>query len=257
MRAGGGEARAEFQLALQFLTRLPVPDPGYSDTRMARSPRWYPLAGALIGLIVAVVYALAARVFPVPVAVLVSTGFGLMLTGALHEDGFADCCDGLGGGATRERAMEIMRDSRLGSYGALGLGMMLALKALALIALAPEGAVYWGLVAAHAASRASAVVVMATSTYQRPSGAGTPVSGGIDRAGLGFALACGAAAVLPLWVFAVPLMAVVCALAGLALGHLAMRRVYERRLGGHTGDCLGAVQQCSELGFYLGLLAWL
>lgn len=250
------EARAEFLLALQFLTRLPVPDPGFTPARMAASVRWHPAAGAVIGGLVGAAWLVAAAVLPTVPAVIVATAAGLLLTGAFHEDGFADACDGLGGGATRERALEIMRDSRLGTYGAAGLGLMLAGRVAALAALAPAVPLAWALVAAHAASRAAAVHVVATSRYVRDHGTGKPVADGIDRAGLRFALVTSGAALLPL-ALAIGVLPVVAALAGLAAGAWAMRRAFERKLGGYTGDCLGGVQQCAEVGFYLGLLAWL
>lgn len=251
-----GDARAGFLLALQFLTRLPLPDPGYTPERFAASTRWHPAAGALIGLLVGLVWWAASAVFPTLVAVLIAVAFGLVLTGCFHEDGFADACDGLGGGVTRERALEIMKDSRIGTYGAAGLGMMLAGRVAVLVALAPTVPLVWVLVAAHAASRAASVHVIATSSYVRDHGTGKPVADGIAPDGLRFALLTGAAALLPL-VLSLGLLAPLAGLAGLVLGTWAMRRVYERRLGGYTGDCLGATQQCAEIGFCLGLLAWL
>jgi adenosylcobinamide-GDP ribazoletransferase len=245
-----GEA-AVFLLALQFLTRLPLPARGYSAARMSATPRWLPAVGALIGGLVALAWLAAAAVFPPVLAVLLATAFGLLLTGCLHEDGFADACDGLGGGATRARALEIMRDSRLGTYGAAGLGMMLAAKVAALIAL-PGALIPLALVAGHAASRASAVAVIASSAYVRDHGTGKPVATGLSRRSLAFALACGVAPLLFL-----PPLAALGGFAGLILGHLAMRSAWQRKLGGYTGDCLGAVQQVSEVGFTLGLLACL
>jgi adenosylcobinamide-GDP ribazoletransferase len=242
---------AVFLLALQFLTRLPVPARGYTPARLAATPRWLPAVGALIGGLVALAWLAAAAVFPPGPAMLLATAFGLLLTGCFHEDGFADACDGLGGGATRAKALEIMRDSRLGTYGAAGLGMMLATRVATLMAL-PGALVPLALVAGHAASRASAVAVIASSAYVRDHGTGKPVATGLSRRGLAFALACGLAPLL----FLSPLAALG-GLAGLILGHLAMRRTYQRKLGGYTGDCLGAVQQVSEVGFYLGLLACL
>ena len=247
------EARAEFLMALGFLTRLPLPDGGYAPQRAARSPAWYPAAGAVIGLATGCVWWIAACVLPPHVAVLLAVAAGLLLTGALHEDGFADCCDGLGGGRTRDRALEIMRDSRIGTYGALGLGMALAIRVAALAALP---ALFWVMIAAQAASRASMVAVIATSSYARPEGLGSAVAGGVDAGRLRLALALGAAAIIPL-IVALPIMAVIAGLIGLTAGHLAMRMAFETRLGGYTGDCLGAVQICSEIGFYLGLLLWL
>lgn len=249
------EEFAVFALAVQFLTRLPLPrDPGCTAERLAASPRWYPAVGLMVGAIAGLGYWLSAPVFPPVLAALVSTALGLLVTGCLHEDGFADCCDGLGGGATPERALEIMRDSRLGTYGAAGLGLMLAVKVLALGSL-PPALVPLALVAGHAASRASAVTVIATSRYVRAHGAGHPIARGVGPGGHALALGIAGAAILCL--AAIAQWAALGALAGLVLGHLIMRSRFERRLGGYTGDCLGAVQQVSEIGFYLGLLACL
>lgn len=249
------EAFEGFRLAVQFLTRLPVADVGYTPERMARTPKWHPAVGALIGALTGAVFFAGSLVWPPVVAVLVSVAAGLLLTGCFHEDGFADACDGLGGGSTRERALEIMRDSRLGTYGVAGLTMMLAGKVAVLAAL-PVWAVPFALVAGHAASRASSVQVLATSTYVRDHGTGKPVSEGIGRADLRFALLSGALACVPL-MMAVGITAVLVGGAGLVLGHWLMRSRFERRLGGYTGDCLGVVQQCSEIGFLLSVLAWL
>lgn len=256
MRARLADEWAVFLLAVQFLTRLPLPaDVGYTPARMAATPRWHPAVGAVVGALAGLVFAIAASVWPPALAALIATAAGLLLTGAFHEDGFADACDGLGGGINRARALEIMRDSRIGTYGAAGLGLMLGGKVLALAAL-PVAAVPLALVAGHAASRASAGLVIATSRYLRDHGAGKPVATGIGAGGLALALGTGAAAVAAL-ALALPQAAVAGGLLGLTLGHGAMRARFERRLGGYTGDCLGAVQQTSELGLYLGVLACL
>lgn len=249
------EAAASALLAVQFLTRLPVPGGLYTPARMAASPRWYPAVGLLVGALAGLVFAAAALVFPPLLAALLAVAAGVLVTGALHEDGFADTCDGLGGGATAERALGIMRDSRIGTYGAVGLILMLGAKIMALGAL-PPGATAAALVAGHAASRASVVVAMATSRYLRAEGAGTATAAGIGGAGLGVALATGGLAMLGL-LAVLPPLALTGGIAGLALGHGLMRRSFERKLGGHTGDCLGAVQQTGELGLYLGVLACL
>ncbi len=255
MRERLSEECAIFALALQFLTRLPLPaDPGYSPERFAASPRWYPAVGLLVGALTGAVFWLCVLIFPPVLAALISTAFGLLLTGCFHEDGFADCCDGLGGGATPERALEIMRDSRLGTYGAAGLGVMLGAKVLALGAL-PAAIVPLALIAGHAASRASAVLVIATSRYVRQDGTGKPVARGTGPAGIALALVTGMLGLAGLALCAQ--WAIIGAVAGLVLGHLAMRSRFERRLGGYTGDCLGAVQQTSEIGCYLGLIACL
>ncbi|MEI6099724.1 MAG: adenosylcobinamide-GDP ribazoletransferase, partial [Alphaproteobacteria bacterium] len=193
--------------------------------------------------------------YPPVVAVLVATAGQLLITGALHEDGFADACDGLGGFHPRERVLEIMRDSRIGTYGVLGLGLMLAGRVAALCAM-PVTVVPFVMIAAHAGSRASMLWVMASSSYLRDKGAATGVAERLDQRAVMTGLVTSAAALLPL-LAVVPTLSVLSGLVGLVAGHYAMRRRFETRLGGYTGDCLGAVQQCSEIGFYLGLLVWL
>ncbi|MEM6640908.1 MAG: adenosylcobinamide-GDP ribazoletransferase, partial [Pseudomonadota bacterium] len=245
---------ATFALAMQFLTRLPVPvGNAYTPERMAATPRYYPLVGALVGLLCAMVYMLTASKLTPVVGVLLAVAAGLLLTGAFHEDGLADTFDGLGS-ADRDKALAIMRDSRIGTYGALALISVLALKAAALTALAPNHIVT-ALIVAHGLSRLSAVLVIATSTYARDHGTGKPTAEGIDQTGLAMALGTGAV-LLILMAVAFDFSAMVAVAVGTAAGHVAMRTLFERRLRGYTGDTLGAVQQISELGAYLGLLWW-
>jgi adenosylcobinamide-GDP ribazoletransferase len=255
MNARAREEAAALALALQFLTRLPLPrSPSFTPARMSASLRYYPAVGALVGGVGAAVLLLAAQALPLAVSVLLSLTATLALTGALHEDGLADTFDGLGG-RTRERSLEIMRDSRIGSYGVLALGLVLAGKVAALLAM-PVGLAAAALVAGHAASRLSAVILIATSRYLRPTGTGGFTAAGIGATGLAVATATGLVCLLGLlaWQGAGAALA---ATAGLAAGHVLARLVFERRLGGFTGDCLGAAQQLSELGLYLGLLAWI
>lgn len=241
-----------FVLAVQFLTRLPV-RVEFTPEGLEATPRWYPAVGVLIGAMVGVIYWGSALSVPPVVAVLISMAASVLITGAFHEDGFADACDGLGGGLTRERVLEIMRDSRLGTYGTLGMGLMVGTK-VAVLAAMPGAIVPIVLIAGHAASRASAVWVIASSSYLRDHGTGKPVANGIDAGGMaviGWTLG----AVLLALLLVVPVWAILAGVAGLVAGHYAMRRRFEARLGGYTGDCLGAVQQCSEIGFLLGILA--
>ena len=248
------EELAVFLLAVQFLTRWPVRSQGlFTEARLTAATRYYPLVGAMIGAFSGAVFWFAQLVFPASLAIVLATAASLLATGAFHEDGFADTCDGLGGGTSRERALEIMRDSRLGTYGAAGLGLMLAAKVLALAATPPE-IVPWLLIAAHAASRTSAVLAIAASSYVRDAGIARPVADSVAPDSLALVLVTGTAAVLALLAVAAP-TAILAGVGGLAIGHLAMRGLYERKLGGYTGDCLGAVQQTSELGMYLGVAA--
>ena len=248
---------------MRLLTRWPLPrrraDPASSSAvpaaaQSAAAVPWYPLVGTLVGAFAGIAFCLAFLVFPVALAVVLAIGATLLVTGALHEDGFADACDGLGGGATRERALEIMRDPRLGTYGAAGLGLVLAAKVLALAA-APAAVIPWLFVAGHAASRASMALALASGTYARTDGIAAPLAEASPAGGrIAVAVLIGLTVSCTLLVEAPPL-ALLAGLVGLALGHLLMRRAYERKLGGYTGDCLGAVQQASELGMYLGVLA--
>lgn len=242
-----------FMLALQFLTRLPLPaNLGYSPQRFAASPRYYPLVGLLVGALAALTFGLSLLAFDPLLAALLSTVASIVFTGAFHEDGFADACDGLGGSVSKERTLEIMKDSRLGTYGTLGLGLMVALKVI-ILARMPTDSTLPLLILAHAASRASSVVVVATSRYVREQGTAKPVASGIDPFGLTVALSTTALALGTgsYWLGGPIVWA---GLAGLCLGHCWMRQIFESRLGGYTGDCLGAVQQTSEAGFYLGAL---
>ena len=221
---------------------------------MAAALRYYPAVGLLIGAAAASLLLLAATVLPPLPAVLVSTAAVAVLTGALHEDGLADTLDGLGG-ATRERALAIMRESTIGTYGALGLGLVVATKVAALAGMAPAAAAA-ALVAGHATSRLSLVLVVATSRYARPAGTGGFTAGGVARRDLAIAGATGLLCLAALGLGLGPRVAFGAA-AGLVLGHLLARALFERRLGGYTGDCLGATQQLSELGFLLGVAACL
>ena len=243
--------RAAFLLALQFLTRLRVPV-AFSPEALRESPRWYPSVGVVVGLLAGAVYWIVALRFSPTLAALAATAAAIMVTGALHEDGLADLCDGLGGHASRDRALAIMRDSRIGTYGTLGLGLMLAARITALAAL-PNAAVPFVLIAGHAASRASMLWVMATVRYARDTGAASGVAGGVDSRALQIGLITAALAAVPL-IFVLPIAAIAMGAVGLVAAHYAIRQRFENRLGGYTGDCLGAVQQFSELGFYLGTL---
>ena len=248
-----------FLIALQFLTRLPVPARvGFNPQWLNESARHFPLVGACVGVLAAGVLWVAAWVFPVGVAVGLSMVATVLLTGAFHEDGLADTCDALGGAVSRERALEIMKDSRIGSYGAVGLLLVLGLKAAALAALPLVWAVP-ALVLGHAASRAAAVSLIRFMPYAGDvdQAKAKPLARRISTSGLlvalgWVALVCGliVACSPGTWV------AVLIALALAVVGALACARWFRRRLGGITGDTLGATQQLAELLMLLGWLAW-
>ncbi len=244
-----------FLLAVQFLTRLPVPrDLPFSDALLIRATKYYPLVGLVIGAIGAGVLVVAAHLLPLPVAVLLSLMATLAATGAFHEDGLADAADGLWGGLTPERRLEIMRDSRIGTYGAVVLGTVLALKVLLLASFAP-GVAGWLLVLGHVLGRMAAVHVIATTQYARDAGAkfvAPTVTPGGYRLALAFSLL-----VLIVGMVTVGTGAALSGIALCILMALAFRRICIARIGGYTGDCLGATQQLGEIGIYLGAALWL
>lgn len=163
------EART-IAIAFGYFTRLPMP-PGivFTEARLARSGRYFPLVGAVVGAMGALVFAVGSHFWPVPIAVLLSMATTLLATGALHEDGLADCCDAFGGGYRRADVLRILKDSRIGVFGGIGLIITLALKWQALVGLAAwgPGVVCAWMIAAHAASRAGAIVFTATLDYAR------------------------------------------------------------------------------------------
>jgi adenosylcobinamide-GDP ribazoletransferase len=235
--------------AVQFLTRLPTPKLArFEPEWVTRSARYFPLVGQMVGAIAAAVLLAAAQVWSPWIAAILAVGAGVLATGALHEDGLADAADGLFGGGSPEARLAIMKDSRVGTYGVLALILALGLKVAALAGLKPFDAAI-ALIAAHGIGRGAAAMTMRFTAYAR-GGAPTkwtPAEKGVTT---GEAALAGLLALWPL-VFLSP----GAALAGLVLGGLAAAGVAllaQRRLGGHTGDVLGAVEQAAEIGFLLG-----
>ena len=244
-------------LAVQFYTRLPVPAwVGYSDELLSKATVYLPVVGWLVGAGAAAAYVGAQWLFRSPdVALLLSIVASILLTGAFHEDGFADVCDGFGGGWTPDRILAIMKDSRLGTYGATGLGLLLAGKLLALRGL-PPAAVSSALLLAHPLSRATALTCLFTHRYARANedSKAKPVAKKISGSTLGLGWLLG---LLPLLGYAgwQQRPAVLLVLLPLAAGQLSLARYFQRWIGGYTGDCLGAMQQVAEVVIYLFLLA--
>lgn len=246
-----------FFVALQFLTRVPVPRwVGFEPDWLNQSARWFALVGTCVGGVAALVLWVASSVFPPAVAVGLSIISTLLLTGGFHEDGLADTADGLGGAVGRERALEIMKDSRIGSYGALALVAVLGLKAATLSAMPPLTAVA-ALLLAHTASRAAAVLLIRVLPYAGDiaHAKAKPLAQRVSGAGVMVALGT-VATVSALLILLAPAHApsVVTSLALVAIGAAWSMRWLRSRLGGYTGDTLGGTQQVTEL---LSLLGWL
>jgi adenosylcobinamide-GDP ribazoletransferase len=245
------EAEAFFG-AVRFFTRLPVPAwVGHSQEALDRAARYFPLVGILVGALGGLTFLLAAFVLPVSIALLFSMAATLLVTGAFHEDGLADAVDGFGGGWTKPQVLAIMKDSRIGSYGALAIALMLLAKFNALYEL-PDDWIAPALVAGHAASRFFSTLLIFSLDYVRDddSARAKPLA---VRMGAGSLAVAGLFGLAPL-----ALLPWQAALAGLGLAALATflaARYFVRRIGGYTGDCLGATQQLSELAIYLGILA--
>jgi adenosylcobinamide-GDP ribazoletransferase len=254
-----------FLVAIQFLTRLPVPPlDGFQPDWLARSARYFPLVGVLVGLISIGVWWLASLVFPPIVAVGSMIAASLLLTGAFHEDGFADVCDGFGGGRTRDAVLSIMKDSRIGAYGAIGIGMMLALKWVTLISL-PRSALSLTVVSAHMISRWCAIGLIWWLPYVRADAdaKSKPLAGSLGAGDWLMSGLLGTVGLLPMiWLgdpaTGGPRLLVLLSAVAPALACVALAGAYfKARLGGYTGDCLGAAQQLSELVFMLATLGCL
>ncbi len=245
-----------FFIALQFFTRLPIPRwVGFEPDWLQHGARYFALVGVVVGAITSAVYACASWLWPQTVAVLLSTIAGIYLTGAFHEDGFADVCDGFGGAAAPERVLEIMRDSRIGAYGAIGIALMLGLKCAALVYLPAQAAIS-ALLMAHPLSRLASTFLIWCLAYVRAEGKAKPLAQSISTAELGIATGT---ALAPIFVLGLAgwlsWYAIVAGLTAAALATLWLKKLFLRRIGGYTGDCLGALQQVAEVACYLAVLA--
>lgn len=241
-------------LALRFLSRVSPPgeDMARFERDLPRALLFFPLAGALLGGLTALVLLAAAQVFPLYLAVVVALAFDAWLTRGLHEDALADLCDGLGGGHTPEAALRIMKDSSIGAFGALALGFGVALRAAGLVALEDAGRAALALVVAGGAARLLMLAVM----WRVPAlpGLGARVAGAMDGRRFGLALGLSAPVLLAgVWLSS----------GGMALAVLAgvvflgwYRALLLRRLGGSTGDAMGAAAYAGLVGTTLALAAW-
>lgn len=243
--------------AQMFYSRLPVPASmvSHDPLLLSEATRYFPLVGALVALLSIVtgwmVYLLTSHA---GVAALLALLFSVWLTGAFHEDGLADACDGFGGGWQAQQILEIMKDSRLGTYGAVGLWGGLSLRWILLWQLMEQGVLLFagGAMAAFVLSRWAAVCTIKTGVYARMDGTGKvkPVAKGLSATGFYLASAITfMLAIAGMGHMALPAAALV------YLTQLWMYRYFKSKIGGYTGDCLGAIQQISECVTLLFFLA--
>ncbi len=237
-----------FWLALSFYTRLPCP-PNLDYSQLPQAARYLPVIGWLVGGISAASFYLASLLWTPTVAVLIALGVGIFVTGAFHEDGLADVCDGFGGGWQKAQILEIMKDSRVGTYGALSLLFMVLLKINVLVSF-PIGSTPIILLAGHSVSRLTPLWLMSRYSYAREHDSKMQQAiyqpSGFE---LLFAAVC---AGLPLL-----FLPGVCdwAILPVIAAPLFLGDYFYRHIGGYTGDCLGATQQISETVFYLSVSA--
>ena len=243
-------------IALQFVTRVPIPAwVGFDAAWLQHASRYFPLVGLLVGAAGAAFYWAASLLWPASVAAILSCAATIYLTGAFHEDGLADMCDGFGGGMTRQRVMDIMKDSRIGTYGAVALVLSVGLKCALLAAMDLRTALA-ALLLAHPMSRLAAVSLIRYMEYARDEGKAKPLAQHMSAGEFAIAAACAALPALAAALSgALAWAGIGAAVASSALVALWLGRVCQRRIGGFTGDCLGAVQQVSEIAIYLCVLA--
>jgi adenosylcobinamide-GDP ribazoletransferase len=240
----------DLSINLAFYTRLPLPTGPIEGSELARASWAAPIAGAIVGLSGAATYWLSwlGHLPPLPAAAL-AIAATLAITGGLHEDGLADVADGLGG-TSRERKLEIMRDSRVGTYGASALVVSLVLRITALASLRSPAPVAIAFILAHMAGRAAIPAFMRLVPPARTDGLSAG-AGRASKAGATVAAALGIAALM----VGLPWRGALMALAGVALTLLMLARLSIKHFGGQTGDVLGAVEQLVEIAVMLSAAA--
>ncbi|NOT85122.1 MAG: adenosylcobinamide-GDP ribazoletransferase [Methylococcaceae bacterium] len=234
------------RLALSFYTRVPSPSvQDYQD--LPKATVFLPLIGWLVGGVAALIFILADLLWSQATAVILAFIAGIFLTGAFHEDGFADVCDGFGGGYTQQRILEIMKDSAIGVYGCLGLVLIFLLK-FNLLNDAQASAVPLMLLVGHSLSRLSPLLLMHHYEYARADH--SKAAAAVYKPTPSELTLATTIAVLPLvllpklcWLAVLPVLVV----------NAFLGRYFYRHIGGYTGDCLGASQQVAEVVFYFSV----
>jgi len=247
-----------FFTAIMFYTRIPCPSwVDHSEEFLNRSTRYFPLVGWIVGGISALVFLAMTQIWSPQIAIAGSMLASIWLTGAFHEDGLADVCDGFGGGWTKEKILEIMKDSRLGTYGGVGLFFGLAMKWLALYELLHFLNTYQmllAIVAGHSLSRWASATIIFSESYARADATSKikPIAQKMTVSELGIASVFGLLPLATLILFA-PFWYALVILVIVWIVRWWLVRHFNKHLEGYTGDCLGATQQITEIVFYLVL----
>lgn len=239
-----------FFTALMFFTRIPGPKwVEHSDEVLKNSSRYFSLIGIIIGCFAAGIYWASSFILPENIAVLLSIISTIWITGAFHEDGFADVCDGFGGGWTKDKILAIMKDSLLGTYGIVGLIGLFALKFLSLNEITNQLIIT--LIAGHSVSRFIASFLLYLYPYAR-SGEDSKAKSVASTFKFSSLILNGIFGLAPLffydtyWIFL--------ALIPPFIAMLLLGRFFNKWIGGQTGDCAGATQQVAEVLFYLSII---
>ncbi|MFH0702918.1 MAG: adenosylcobinamide-GDP ribazoletransferase [bacterium] len=240
-----------FFTALTYFTRIPCYKFGnYSAEYLSKSSGYFPLIGWIVGGFGAVIYILSIKIFSHSIAILFSMIGTIIITGAFHEDGLADVCDAFGGGWTKEQILNIMKDSRVGTYGILGIVLLLALKYLCLLEINSK-ILPFTIIAGHSLSRFAAVISMRRLNYVRENDETSKsklVSKKLNFHKLIIAVLFG---LLPIFLLGYQYCFVIIPV---FLITEILNRYFRGKIGGYTGDCLGAVQQITEITFYIFVL---
>lgn len=236
-----------FFTALMFYTRIPCPSwIDHSEEYINKATRYFPLIGWIVGVATALTVLGAHYFFPNTICIILSLAVSILMTGAFHEDGFADVCDGFGGGWTKEKILEIMKDSRVGAYGVVGLTVLFLLKVFTLIELMNLDIWYClkAIVLAHVISRFSAVTMIFTHEYSREDESSKikPIAKKLTLKNFIISSIWLVPALLLFqnwWIFLVivPVYAM----------KMYLAKYFTKWIGGYTGDCLGATQQVTEI----------
>ena len=239
-----------FLIAVQFLTRLPVPgELPASEATLGRATRFFPLVGVIVGGSAALIFILSKQLLPHSGSVLCAIIFAACITNGIHEDGLADTFDGFGGGWTKEQALEIMRDSRIGTYGALALIFLILGKYTFLSGLSSDQVWRW-LIIAHTAGRWTVLPLSAWLPYARAEGQGKLVARQVGK----IEILTGSLTLL-ITVSLLSWPAALTAILVTGMVSLLSGTYFRARLSGITGDCLGAANQLTEVSLYLTAVA--
>lgn len=244
-------APADLLAAIQFLTRLPVPSPAYRRDALSRSLPYFAFVGLMLGAVAAAVDLLLRPHLPLPLPAVFTVAFLVLITGCLHEDGLADAADAFGGGWNREQILSILKDSRIGSYGAAALALSL-LARVALLAVMPTERITGCLIAAHVLCRWTTLPL---SFFLSSARTAEDLAGQGQGARLARLTTRGTLIFSTIVSFALAILALrlraVAAIAGAVLLTFSTGVYYKRRIGGVTGDCFGATNQITEICVYV------